>query len=89
MANNLASTPWVIDTTSAVILFSPDVKIRHMEWSGYGAGNTCSVQDRFTKVIWNPTPATDLSEVRSGGVGWVYGIGTVTITGGQLRIYLE
>jgi hypothetical protein len=89
MPNSLTSNPWVIDTPGAAILFAGDVYIEHMEWSQYQAAATCTVQDRFGKVIWQPGPASDLEEVRTGKVEKVHGISVPTLSSGKLWVYFK
>jgi hypothetical protein len=91
MANSLTTNPWVIDTAGAAILFNGDVYVKHFEFAGYSAQfSAVSVQDRFGKVIWSATGAQDLTEVRSGDVGWVHGIAVPTLeNSGILRIYFK
>ncbi len=89
MANSMTTNPWVVDTAGASILFTPDVEVRHFEYTGYAAqGSNVTVQDRFGKNIWVGLGAADQEEVRSGPIGWVHGISVPTLqNGGILRIY--
>ena len=89
MANDLASNPWVFDTAAATILYQGDIEVRHMEFVDYGVqGSLCVVKDRYGKVVWKATGAADLEEVRSGPMGWIYGIAVTTLqNGGILRVY--
>jgi len=89
MANSLTTNPWVIDTPGAAILFAGDIYLDHFEWSGYLAGASCVVQDRFGKTVWNPAPAQDLEEVRSGKVDKIHGLVVPTLTNGQVRVYIR
>lgn len=89
MANKLSINPWIIDTAGASILYVTDIEVRHFEFTGYGAqGSQCIVQDRFGNNVWVGLGAADLEEVRSGPVGWIYGLAVPTLeNGGVLRVY--
>lgn len=89
MANSLTTNPWYFDTAGGGVLFLGDIYVDHFEWSGYSAGATCVVQDRFGKVIWNPGPAADGEEVRSGKTDKFHGINIATLTSGQVRAYIR
>ena len=89
MANSLTTNPWVIDTPGAAILFAGDVYLDHLEWTAYVAGASVVVQDRFGKTVWNPAPAADLEEVRTGKMDKIHGIAVTTLTSGQVRAYIR
>jgi hypothetical protein len=91
VANDLTSNPWVVDTASATVIFKHNIKVRHMEYSLYGAQpNQCIVKDQTGKVVWSATGAADLSEVRSGNIGWINGLAVPTLDGGGiLRLYFD
>lgn len=90
MANILTQNPLVLDTSGATIFFPGGIKVRHFEWSGYGAGNSAIVNNGLGKLVWQGTPTTDTQEVRSGQVGWVdTGIVLATLTGGKVLVYFE
>jgi hypothetical protein len=89
VANSLTTNPWILNTPGAAILYLSDVYVDHMEWTGYVAGASCSVQDRFGKTIWAPTPAGDLEEVRTGKMDKVHGIALITLTSGTVTVHIR
>lgn len=90
MANSLTSNPWVIDTPGAAVLFTTNVLVSHIEFALYSTqGDQVLVKDRFGKVIWAASGAADLQEVRSGNIGWIYGLAVSTLDSGMVRIYYK
>jgi hypothetical protein len=96
MANDLSARQWHLDTplafgTPGAILWTGNIKVAHMEFSGYSAqGNLAIVKDRNGKVVWQASGASDLEEVRSQKMGWVNGLVLDTCQGGGfVTVYTE
>lgn len=91
MANNVTTNPWVLDTVTASVLLPTNMRVDHFEFVGYGAQtDTCQVQNGQGVVIWQGHGTSDLQEVRSGAVGWIFGgIRLSQISSGQVRVYLK
>lgn len=90
MANQLAANPMKIDTPGPGVLFSSNMKLRHIEFTGYAAtSDKAIVTDRYGNIIAELSATTDLQEVRTGNVGWVYGLIVPTLTSGIVLVYFE
>jgi len=90
MANQLAQSPAVIDTAGATIFFPKGCKVKHMEWTNYLAGATLIVNNGLGNLIWSPTAANDLSEVRTAAIGWIdTGFQVPTLSSGKLLVFFE
>lgn len=91
MANDVAGRPWKLDTpSSSVVLWEGWIKTAHFEWSGYSAqGQVCILKDQNGRIVWAPTGAFDLSEVRSGKVSWIDGLILDTLDAGTVLVYVE
>jgi hypothetical protein len=96
MANDLSARQWHLDTPLAfgnpgAVLWPGNIKVAHMEYTDYSAqGNQAIVKDRNGKIVWAPTGAADLEEVRTAKVGWVNGIVLDTCQGGgYVTVYIE
>ncbi len=95
MANDISSRQWRLDTPLAfglagAILFQSGIKVAHFEYSNYTVqGNRAILKNRNGKVVWSPTGAADLQEVRSAKVGWVDGLCLDTLDSGIVTVYLE
>lgn len=102
MANQLASNPWIVDTPSATPLYlgnMPHVQIEYVDYSA--ATDIVEVQNRLGRTIAMLTAASDFRTVRTGRMGWVYGVlvplttlnnaGTsvTNLAHGRLLIYFE
>jgi len=84
--------PWILNTPAAgVILKTGNIKIAHIEMSGYANQSDQAVlQDANGREICTLTGAADLEEVRSGKVGWVQGL--IYQSGplvGTVKVYIE
>jgi hypothetical protein len=92
MANNLAPNPMYIDTPGTSVLCATDQKLKHIEFVGFsGDTDSCVVEDRFGNVICELTGASAGGDgaVRTGTIGWVYGIKVTTLTSGACLIFRE
>lgn len=91
MANNVSTNPWILDTVTAGVILPTNMKIKHIEFTGYNlATDTCQVQDGNGNIIWQGNGAADFQEVRSGAVGWVHsGLRLSQISSGVVRVYLD
>jgi hypothetical protein len=99
MANVLTDNPLIIDTTSGTVLFSGGrAKVTQIEFEGYlNETDACEVQNTNGKTIWYGPGRADLDTVRSGRIGWVYGLlipvnmtnGNKNLNTGRILIYFE
>ena len=98
MANQLASNPWLIDTTSANVLHDAMMPHIQIEYAGYGTTPAMAeVQDRNGRTIALLEGLATGETVRTGRMGWVQGIkvpptltaGGTNLTAGRLILYFE
>jgi hypothetical protein len=74
-ANQLASNPWIITETSDQVLFQgnmPHVQIEYVDYADASA--VCEVQDRNGRLIAYLKGKVSLETVRTGRMGWMYGL---------------
>jgi len=98
MANQLAANPWLIDTPSATPLFLGTMHNTQIEYIDYTADtDIVEIQDRDGRVVAVLNGAVDLRTVRTGRIGWIYGL-KVPITDslaranmphGRILVYFE
>lgn len=81
---------------SATVLFTNRMRITQIEFAGYDtATDSVEVQNSLGQIVWTSTGNADLSTVRSGCIGWIYGLlvpantskAVVNIPSGQLLVY--
>lgn len=98
MANQLASNPWIVDTPSASVLYQGNMQHAQVEYIDYqDSSHVVEVQDRNGRVVARLKGSTDLQTVRTGRMGWVYGLkvpvtdsdGNANMPSGRLLIYFE
>lgn len=92
MANDISGRPWVLDTaTPGSPIWNSEVKIAHMEFSGYAAPLSLAViRDKNGKLVWQAEGAADLTPIKGFKVGWVNGLIPDTIeNGGVVIVYIE
>lgn len=92
MANDIAGSPWVLDTPNAsVILWRSRVNIEHVEFVSYASqGSVVELRDINGRTIWLASGANDLTEVRSGKIGWVDGLVLAQCeNGGKVLVYVK
>ena len=98
MANQLASNPWLIDTTSTAVLHDAAMPHIQVEFAGYGTTAAASeVQDRNGRTIALLEGLATGETVRTGRMGWVQGIkvpptltgGGTNLSSGRLIVYFE
>lgn len=89
MANDVSSTPMVLDTPGATVLWPAQLNVEHFEFVNYAAqGNQVVIQGIDGKIKWSVTGAADLQEVRSGKVKWINGLVLSTLSAGKVLVYL-
>jgi hypothetical protein len=77
------------DTFPLTLVYYP-CKVIQFEFQGYGAGtDEVTITDRNGVILWDTQGETDLSNERSGRVGWTNGLIVTQLTAGRLLIYLE
>jgi len=77
------------DTLPLTLVEYP-IKVVQFEFQGYGAGtDSVTVTDRNGVIVWQTTGESDLSNERSGRVGWCNGLIVTQLTSGRLIIYTE
>jgi len=77
MANQLSTNPWSIDTPSATPLYLGNMPHVQIEWIDYSSATTSDVvevQNRYGRTIAFLTADSDFTTVRTGRMGWVYGV---------------
>jgi hypothetical protein len=75
MANQLASNPWSIDTPSASPLYLGNMPHVQIELVNYNVATIIAeVQNRYGRTIAFLTADSDFTTVRTGRMGWVYGV---------------
>jgi len=90
VANQLANTPWKIDTPGAGILYSGWMKIAQFEFIYVAQGDTVTVTDSLGNLVYNATGVTDGETQRSGKIGNILGLIVPTLTGGgSLLVYVQ
>jgi hypothetical protein len=96
MANVITSNPWTLDTDVVSGAFpnylNTRVKIAHIEFTGYDVSTDhAEITDRDGNLIWQANGNVDLTNVVSQDIGWVNGIGAVTLNGsnGKFLVYLR
>jgi len=98
VANQLAANPWLIDTTSTTPLYQGTMHNVQVEYVDYTAEtNTVEVQDRDGRVVAVLNGASDLRTVRTGRIGWIYGLkvpptdslARANMATGRLIVYIE
>lgn len=98
MANQTKSNPWIIDTTSASVIYSPPFHGVQFEFIEYTQDtDDVEIWDRNGNIIAYLNGASDLRTVRSGKISWVEGIkvpvtkkdSTTNMAHGKLLIYFE
>jgi hypothetical protein len=67
------------------------IKVKHFEYAGYTtpATDTVVLADKFGNVVWRAHAASDSEEVRSGNVGWIFGLQEITHSSGYVLVYVE
>jgi hypothetical protein len=94
MANDLSGRQWRLDTPTPfgslnALLWNGNIKVHHFEFSEYASqGSQAVLKDRNGKIVWSPTGAADLEEVRSGNVGWVNGLILDSLDSGLVIVYI-
>ncbi len=92
MANKLSINPLRIDTPGAAVLIPTNIKVKHIEFVGFASGtDSCIVEDRYGNVITELLGAAAGGDgvVRTGNIGWVYGIQVPTLTAGICLVFFE
>lgn len=96
MANIYTGNPIVLDTDVALgdfpNYFNCRVKIAHFEFVGYAVDtDSVSITDRNDDLVWQATGYVDLTNVVSQDIGWVNGIGVVSLGGstGKILMYVR
>jgi hypothetical protein len=92
VANDVSSNPWILDTAGTVpVLGKSNINVEHFELVGYAADtDTCQIKNGAGKIIWEANGAADLSEVRSGKIGWIQGgLFLSQVTAGKVRVYIK
>ena len=98
MANQLAANPWLIDTPSATPMYLGTMHAVQIEYIDYTADtDTVEIQDRDGRVIALLNGAVDLRTVRTGRMGWVYGLkvpltdslARANMAHGRILVYFE
>lgn len=100
--NQLASNPWIITSTSDTPMFQgnmPHVQIEYVDYDN--SAHVAEVQDRNGRTIAYLKGDTDFKTVRTGRMGWMYGVMVPSMTtdsqgnpvtnlaSGRLIIYFE
>ena len=98
MANQLSSNPWIIDSTSATPYFLGTMQHAQIEYIDYtSAQHHVEVQDRLGRIIARLKGDADLHTVRTGRMGWIYGLmvpptdsdGATNLQSGRIVVYFE
>ena len=103
MANQLSLNPWVIDTTvgtlaAPVILYPGNIRHGQIEYVEYTAATDfCAVFDRYGHLVAYLHGESTLRTVRTGMIGWVYGmqvptqneLGVTNLPSGKIIFYYE
>lgn len=101
--NVMNANPWVIDTpqgTAATpfILYQGNIQHAQIEYVDYTSpGDFCEVWDRYNNLIARLVGKPDLSTVRTGRMGWSYGMqvptqdqyGKQNLRSGKILFYYE
>lgn len=85
MANDLSANPWRLDTSvTPGPLYNAPVKIDNIVWADAAPSQTLTINDVNGKeIITASTPAGFTGGTWNfGKIGWVRGIGTVTVPSG-------
>lgn len=94
----LSTNPWIIDVVSDAIIFDGAMPHTQMEYIEYtDSSHSVEVQDRYNRPIAYLKGTPDLRTVRTGRMGWVYGVkvppvnsfGQPNLQSGRLILYFE
>jgi hypothetical protein len=100
--NQVASNPWIIVETNDNPIFQgnmPHVQIEYVDY--VNSAHVAEIQDRYGRTIAYLKGDTDMKTVRTGRMGWMYGVTVPTFTtdafgnpiqnmaSGRLIIYFE
>ena len=98
MANQLAANPWLIDTKSDTPVYLGTMHNCQIEYVNYATDtDTAEIQDRDGRVVAVLNGASDLRTVRTGRIGWIYGLrvplntslAVANMPTGRLIVYFE
>lgn len=88
--NQLASNPFTLDTVNVTPAIDTDVDIRQFEFIDYNADiDSVQLKDRLGNIVWETNGEADLTNVRSGHIGWVKGLALTILTAGVVRVYIK
>lgn len=88
MTNQLATRPWKLDTASATAVYLTKLKIAHLEFAGYtDASHKCELTDTNGNLVWSADGDTNLSNQRSGVIGWTDGLILNVLDSGYVLVY--
>jgi hypothetical protein len=94
MANSYVANPWILDTAGTAVE-SPykksNVDVTEVIWVGYtGDTDTCELQDGNGRTVWIGNGKSDLSDLRSGKLGWIQnGLFLKQLTSGKVYVYIR
>ncbi len=98
MANYLGANPWVVDTPTPLVLYPGTMHNAQIEYVDYtDANHIAEIQDRDGRLLARLKGSADLTTVRTGKIGWVYGLkvpvqdshGVNNLLSGKIIIYFE
>jgi len=80
-ANQVASNPWIIVQTNDTPIFQGNMPHAQIEFVDYtNSAHVLEVQDRLGRTIAYLKGDTDMKTVRTGRMGWIYGVIVPTMT---------
>ncbi len=89
MANNFASSPWVLDTL-ATPAYAGRIKLAAISWEGYGnPADEVELQDRRGVSIWAAVGKPDLSPVFSQlDDVWIDQLSLTKLSSGFVKVWI-
>lgn len=94
MANSYVANPWILDTAGTAVeapYKKSPINVAEIVFVGYTLDtDTCELQDGNGRTVWVGNGKSDLSDVRSGHIGWIQnGIFLKTLDHGKVYIYIK
>lgn len=88
MANQLTTSPFVIDTAGATILTKLALYVKKFEFTAYNTiSDTVIVKDRSGNIVWQARGKSDFSPITQDLANNINGLQVSQLDSGKLLVY--